>query len=758
MEMQNRQILLMFNKIIYRCSMKFIFYPFLALVFVVNILPQSLKGSVYEIDEKGDKMPLIGTNIFWQGTQIGTTTDENGFFNLKKPDNEPFHLVVSYIGYKPVDLDIPKDQDTIEIILSINRELQEVVITGTSLSKYIDQLDAKQTEVITTKELLKAACCNLSESFTTNASVDVQFQDAVTGAKQIQLLGLSGLYTQMLFENIPTLKGIGSTFGLGYVPGPWLTSISVSKGAASVVNGYESVTGQINLEYKKPDDQERFYFNAFQSTHLKTDLNANVAANLNDNLSTIFLAHYDFNQKALDDNGDMFRDQPNVKQINIINRWKYKTFKGYESQIGFQLLNEERVGGTLNDLHLNNEGSMIHPFRINIDTKRYEIFAKNGYVFDDDAYSSIGLILNAQWHKQNSLIGEKIYDGNQKTFYANLLFQTKDSEDINSLTIGGSFAYDRYDETFLTSKYKRIESRPGLFAEYTYSPGNLLTIVPGFRVDFHNLYGTFFTPRLHTKFTLDENTTIRASVGKGYRSVNIFSENLNYLASSRNFVIIDNPDYEEAWNYGLNMTRYFQVNEKDLRVTAEYYRTDFIKQTVVDIDSDIREVRFYNLNGKSYSNNYQIELAYQPLDRLDVDIAFRYTDVKTKYGEKLLSKPLTSVYKGLLTLSYATVDKDWLFDTSFLLNGNGRIPDTKQNPVEYQRAETFSAFVNLNVQVTRKISYFDIYIGAENLTNYKQKNPIIAASDPASEYFDASMIWGPVDGAKFYIGVRLSVL
>jgi outer membrane receptor for ferrienterochelin and colicins len=736
--------------------MKFIIYSLFALILSMSTAAQSLKGNVYELDDKGAKIPLIGTNVFWEGSQVGTTTDENGFFDLKKIETDHLHLVVSYIGYEPVDLEIPKDQDTIEIILSINRELKEVVVTGTSLSKFIDELDAKQTEIITSKELLKAACCNLSESFTTNASVDVQFQDAVTGAKQIQLLGLSGLYTQMLFENIPTLKGLGSTFGLGYVPGPWMTSISVSKGAASVVNGYESVTGQINLEYKKPDDLERYYFNAFQSSHYKTDLNANAATHLNDNLSTMILAHVDFNQKAMDDNGDTFKDQPNVKQFNFINRWKYQSFKGFESQFGVQVLNEERRGGQITNSHSNSVGD--NPYQINVDTKRYEVFAKNGYVFDDDAYKSIGLILNAQWHDQKSLVGLRQYNGNQKTFYANLLFENKSGDDVHTLTLGGSYAYDNYNESIDGKEFSRNESRPGIFAEYNYSPSNVLSIVPGARVDFHNLYGTFFTPRLHIKYNIDDNTTIRASAGKGFRSVNLFAENLNYLASSRNFVIINNPTYEEAWNYGLNLTRYFPINDRDLRISTEYYRTDFLKQTIVDIDSDIREVRFYDLEGKSFSNNYQIEMAYQPIERLDVSAALRYTDVKANYGDKLLIKPLSSKYKGLLTLSYSTEQSGWLFDSSFLLNGGGRIPSTKENPVEYQREDSFPAYLTVNAQVTKKIEMIDIYFGVENLTNYKQDNPIIASNDPFGEYFDASMIWGPIDGTKFYLGVRLSVL
>ncbi len=738
--------------------MKLIFYFLFALMISANTLAQSLTGIVYELNDKNEKVPLIGTNVFWQETQIGTTTDVNGVFMLRKVNEEPINLIISYIGYKPDTVSIPADQENIEIVLSVNRELQEVIVTGTSLSKFINELDAKQTEVITSKELLKAACCNLSESFTTNASVDIQFQDAVTGAKQIQLLGLSGLYTQMLFENIPTLKGLGSTFGLGYVPGPWMTSISVSKGAASVVNGYESITGQINLEYKKPDDLERYYFNAFQSSHFKTDLNANAATHLNENLSTMLLVHADLNQKAIDDNIDSFKDQPNVKQFNLVNRWKYQSFKGYESQFGIQILNEERRGGQMPDTYLGSIGNDGNRYEMNIDTKRYEVFAKTGYVFDDEAYTSVGLILNAQWHNQKSLVGLRQYNGDQKTFYANLLFQTKSDDDIHAVTLGGSFAFDKYVETIDGTNFNRNESRPGVFAEYTYSPTNVLTIVPGVRFDFHNLYGAFFTPRLHLKYNIDENTTLRASAGKGYRSINLFAENLNYLASSRQFVIIDKPQYEEAWNYGLNLTRYFPINDRDLRITAEYYRTDFLKQTVVDIDSDVREVRFYNLNGKSYSNNYQIELAYQLTDRFDVSAAYRYTDVKSNYGNQLLIKPLASKYKGLLTLSYATAESGWLFDSSFLINGDGRIPGTKENPAAYQRDESFPAYLTINAQITKKIEMLDIYLGVENLTNYKQDNPIIASDDPFGNYFDASMIWGPIDGTKFYLGVRLSVL
>jgi len=713
---------------------------------------QTLTGTVYEKDENQNEIPLVGTNIFWAGTEVGTTSDDAGKFTLRKVDGDSLKLVISYIGYRPANMLITEQMDSVKIILSINRELNEVVVTGTSLSKYIDQLDARPIEIITRKELLKAACCNLAESFTTNASVDIQFQDAVTGAKQIQLLGLAGIYTNIMFENIPTLKGVTNTFGLGYVPGPWMTAINVSKGAASVVNGYESITGQINIDYKKPDDIERYYFNLFQSSHFKTDLNANAAVQLSENLSTMLLAHTDFVTKTLDDNMDSFADQPEVKQFNFMNRWNYHSFTGYDSQFGVQIINENRNGGQVSGSH---SGEL---YAINIDTKRYELYAKNGFVFSDEPYTSLGLILNGQFQNQNSLFGLREYNSHLRSFYTNLLFETKTKDEIHAVTLGGSYVFDQYDEKFDGIDYFRKESRPGVFAEYNFSPTNRISIVPGARVDFHNLYGTLFTPRIHVKYGLDDNTTFRLSAGKGYRSVNLLAENLNYLASSREFVVNNNPTFEEGWNYGFNLTRYFSINNRDLRITADYYRTDFVKQTVVDIDSDVRQVRFYDLNGKSYSNNYQIELAYELFLRLDLAAAFRYSDVKTQYGDQLLTKPLASRYKALLTVSYATEDRDWLFDTSFLLNGDGRVPSTKENPVEYQRAETFSEFMNINAQITKKIDILDLYFGVENLTNFKQSNPIIASDDPFGEYFDASLVWGPIDGRKFYLGVRLSVL
>lgn len=731
--------------------MHFYRYFILLVCIAPSLFAQQLTGRVFEIDDHNHKVPLVAANVYWEGTTIGAATDAEGYFRIKKTGKDAANLIVSYIGYQPDTITVANNRDSVEIVLSLNRELQEVVVSAELSSKFYDELSALPIEVLTSKELLKAACCNLGESFTTNASVDVQYQDAVTGARQIQLLGLAGTYTQMLFENIPALTGLGSTFGLGFVPGPWISAISISKGSASVVNGYESITGQINIGYKSPTESERYYFNAFQSSHLKTDLNANVAYDFSDHLSTILLAHSNFTAKSFDDNGDSFADQPKTTQYNIMNRWQYVDHSGYEAQLGIQYLAETRNGGQLH------AGSNGQRYPIEVDSRHLEVSFKNGYVFNSEPYTSIGLQLNGHFHDQNSLFGIRDYDAIQNSFFAKLIFETATSDNIHKITMGGSYTFDQFRENLNTLEQFRKESRPGVFAEYTFSPDNLLSIVPGIRVDFHNLYGTFVTPRIHAKYSIDEHTTLRASAGKGYRSVHLLSDNLNYFASSRTFTIIDQPDYEEAWNYGFNLTRYFPIGDHELRITADFYRTDFVRQTVVDIDSDIRKVQFYLLNGDSYSNSYQIEAAYELFQGFEMTAAYRFTDVKATYNNKLLTKPLHSRYKVLTTFSYANDTRDWVVDASFLVNGPGRIPSTSANPVQYQRDDEYPSFVNINAQITKRFDLFELYIGAENLTDFRQLNPIIAADDPFGQYFDASMIWGPMEGRKFYAGIRITV-
>lgn len=721
-------------------------------------------SGIVKANSKDDESGLVGANVYWAGSQIGTVTDVNGEFVIPMVESTN-KLVVSYIGYKPDTLIITND--TYHEIVLQSDELKEVLVAGKKAGSHMSRIDAFTKVNITGAELCKAACCNLSESFETNASVDVSYADAATGAKQIQLLGLSGNYVQMMTENIPNFRGLSTLYGLSYIPGAWMSAIQISKGTSTVINGYEALTGQINVDYKKPENSEKFFVNMLANHTGRWENNVNGSIRLNDKWSTAVLAHYSQDQNSTDDNKDGFRDEPLLRQFNVMNRWSYNNHKGFTTQWVFKVLDENRKGGQMGFDGANsvdqNIGTPAQLYGISINTRRYEAFYKAGYVFDDD-YTSLALVSNYAYHEQNSFYGLKTYDAKQNSVYANLIFQSYIGNENNKYSAGISFQGDKYDEVLMVDftqddvrLLKRDELVPGAYFQYTYNMPERLTVIAGARVDFHDDYGVLFTPRLHLKYDLLPNTILRASAGKGYRTPNVLAENSYLLANSRQIYIADDLDQEEAWNYGANITQYINIGGKELSINAEYYRTDFQKQLIVDADQNVDAVYFYNLVGKSYANNFQLETKYELIRGLDVVAAWRVNDVKVTYNGDLLERPLISRTKGLVNLSYATRLKKWQFDFTTQFNGKGRIPSTIANPQEHQRSASFDPYQVINAQVTKYFRKWNVYVGAENIGNFRQDNPIIAGDDPFGEYFDNSLIWGPVMGRRFYMGLRFSI-
>lgn len=618
------------------------------------------------------------------------------------------------------------------------QNLQNVTITarraGTRRMKGPDN-----AVLINREELFKAACCNLGESFTTNPSVDVNYSDAATGAKQIRLLGLSGIYVQMLTENLPNFRGAAAPYALDYVPGPWMNSIQVSKGASSVRNGYESITGQIDVEYLKPDNDEGVTANLFGGSLGRLEANADANVHLDSKLSTEVLVHYqdDFGHHDMNDDG--FLDQPNVSQWNLQNRWKWKG-DSYMFHGGLSFVKEKREGGqthhTAPEVH--------HPYKIGVETDRYEGYMKHAFFIDQEHGTNIALMGNASMHLLDANYGEKHYSVNQKNVYAQLLFETNLAT-AHNLAAGLSVNYD-----YLTKDEK--ETTPGAYLQYTYNLNDKVVAMAGIRADHSSRYGTFVTPRFHLKITPNEVVSLRLSVGKGYRTVHALAENNNLLASGRKLVV-DDLEQERAWNYGLSSSFYIPLAGKTLKLNAEYYHTNFSQQAVIDYDTAPLEIRITNLDGKSYSNTVQVDATYPVVEGLELTAAWRWNDVKCTYGGELKEKPLTSRYKGLLTASYKTPLGLWQLDATLQLNGGGRMP----KPIDGLWGDRFKAYEQVSAQITRWFRHWSVYVGGENLTGFRQEQTIIHAEDPWSSSFDPTMVWGPVHGAMFYAGIRINI-
>ena len=734
--------------------MKYIFLIFFSLL----LYPVQAKVRGVVKDSAG--APLPGANVAWVNTKIFTVTAEDGSFSVDKPkDSET--LVISYIGFENDTIHVDSENVKLEIVLREGLSLGEVNVVRRRFGTTKLRSSAMNVDIISSAELSRAACCNLGESFVTNPSVDVSYSDAATGAKQIKLLGLSGTYVQMMTENIPNYRGAAAPYGLGYVPGPWMQSIQVSKGSSSVKNGYESITGQINVEFKKPQLPEADWVSAnlFASSTGRYEANADATLKLSKRWSTSLLAHYENATMAHDANHDGFADIPRVEQYNLWNRWAYMG-DHYVFQAGIKALSEWRNSGQVN--HGGNPGQEL--YKIGIDTRRYEAFTKNAYIFNKEKNTNLALILQGTFHNQDAVYGHKLYDVDQTNVYASLLFETEFSKQ-HSLSTGLSFNYDGYDQRYrLTNdvELSRIksfekESVPGAYVQYTYNLEDKLILMGGIRGDYSSMHGFFVTPRAHVKYNPNEFVNFRLSAGKGYRTNHVLAENNYLLASSRKVKIAGDLDQEEAWNYGASISSYIPLFGKTLNLNAEYYYTDFLKQVVVDMDTDPHEIAFYNLNGRSYSHVFQVEANYPLFKGFTLTAAYRFTDAKTTYNGELKERPLTSRYKGLVTASYKTPLEIWQFDATLQLNGGGRMPSRYilEDGTPSWSAR-YGSFEQLSVQITRYFRRWSIYVGGENLTNFKQKNPIIDAANPWGENFDSTMIWGPVHGAKAYIGIRFN--
>ncbi len=716
---------------------------------------QTFSGKVVEWDE-GMKMemPLIGANIYWLNTTNGSTTNDKGDFQLSLSSTLPAKLVVSFVGYKN-DTILVSDNSFQKVILKKSVELKEVEVAVRQNSTLISTINPINTEKVTEKELLKAACCNLSESFETNPTVSVAYKDAVTGAKEIQLLGLAGVYSQLLTENIPNMRGIAGIYGLTFIPGPWMEGIQITKGSGSVLNGYESTTGQINVEFKKPNNKKvpKFYLNLFGEENGNTEVNTFYKRELNPKWSTILMAHGNYMKSTIDGNGDGFYDVPQSKQINLYNRWQYHSGSNVESQIGLKYIYDAREGGQISS----NPLSQLSRYITNIVNKRAEVFGKLGFVFPEKPYKSVGNIFQATIHDLQSQIGLKSYNAMEKDLYYEGIYQNMIGSTDHQYKTGVSFLYEKLNENYNAASSSNEQIVPGVFAEYTYSYLEKFKLIAGARADYHNSYNWFFTPRLHGKYNFTPDFIFKFSAGKSFRVPYAIADNISVLASSKQLVFTEKIRPEEAWNYGVNFTKRWEIDHREGSLGIDVYRTNFINQLVVDQYSDSSSIQFYNLTGRSYSNSIQLTFNQDLTDNIGLRLAYKTDEVKTSYQGVTEQKPLVARNRALANVFYNSDHHHWKFDYTVVWEGKKKLANTGTD-VEFGKPASESPdFFVMHFQVTKEFKRFELYGGAENLLDFRQEHPIINPKNPFSNSFDATQVWGPIEGRRIYFGLRFSI-
>ena len=754
-------------------------FLFLLLTLLCSLQSQPLVGKVLQINENGDTMAVANAAAQWLHTSIGAHTDADGKFSLPRTRTDT--LVISFPTFLPDTVVIPPGQTGLTFFLNTAHNLNEVSIVARDGS-YIS-VQPIYTQVIGTEGLRRAACCNLAESFESSVAIDSEFPDAVSGARQISMLGLAGTYTQILLENVPYIRMLAHQFGLGFVPGSWMESISLSKGTSSVVNGFEAITGQINIDYKKPETNlEKFFMNAYFNSMGKGELamNTRIPVGKDEKVSTNFLVFLADQFLKTDMNHDGFMDAPRSRQVNVMNRWDYKS-SVVEGRTMVDFVWDNRFGGQMG---FNPNGIMpaILIYGFTADNKRVDFITKNGFLLNGE-HESIGTIVSFTGHWLDTWYGNgAVYNGDQYSVYANILYSNKFGAGENhKLTAGASFQYDCLNELYHDGLdmlyYYRPHHHdliPGVFAEYAYIIDPKLVVTAGMRLDYNRVRDRhesliwihdsqlFWTPRVHAKWQVTKDLSLRASVGKGYRNAHFFAENQSLLLSSRTIHFDGFERPEEAWNAGASVVWQFNMPGGKASLAVDYFYTYFTQQMIVDLDQDVHAVHYYALNGeyngynnRSRSHSAQIELTLKPLQRFEILLAYRYNDVRYMRQGVMRQKDMMSPHKALVNLNYSTPYDKWKFNINCQVFGPMPLPNTHDNPIQYQRPDVSKPYCILNAQITKKFRRWEIYVGGENLLNVKQKDPIVQAENPFGEYFDATMVYMPITGIMGYVGVRV---
>ncbi|MDR0687401.1 MAG: TonB-dependent receptor [Prevotellaceae bacterium] len=736
-------------------------FVLLALAISAGAGAANIHGVVLGVDGKGAAEPLVGASVYWLGATGGVTTDNQGMF-LTARSAASSKLVVTLFGYRADTIAVGSTVEHMEVRLAVSDYSLDVVeVYGQQKGTSISRVKAITTEMISSAGLTKLACCNLAESFENSATVTVGFSDAVSGTKQIRMLGLAGAYTQMLDESRPVMRGLAATYGLSYTPGSWMESVQISKGTSSVLNGYDAITGQINVEHRKPTSPDRLFVNAYLNSDYRGELNVAWASQPAPALHNVLLLHASGDPQMVDANGDGFADQPQAQQINVADRWLYTFGSGAMLRAGVRFLAEDRQGGQVS-FDRKADRSDTLKYGSYIANRSLNAYAKLGIPFGSGQRSSAALVADYALHEQKSFFGQKIYNGTEHSAYLNGLLQLELGL-RHSATFGLGLRGDFYEEEYsfgaksvanLSYLLHENELVGGAFGEYTFSIEKKVTAIAGLRVDQNSLYGTLVTPRVHIKYDLTETLAARASAGRGLRSPTVIADNIWMMASQRDIVAKEKPKMEDAWTYGLSLIKYIRVdNQEKATVSMDFFHTSFASQLIADQEVSGNQIWVYNLNGTSYANTYQVDVNVEPVERLGIYATFRYSDTKVQLREVgFARKPLVDRFKGLLNVSYATKFNKWMFDVTAQINGQSRLPNSRHVPGV---TDGYSpAYPMFYAQVTKRYRALEVYLGCENIANYMQSNPIISAANPSSSDFNASVVWGPLMGRKFYAGLR----
>lgn len=743
--------------------MKKILFTFTGLFAWAFATTAQIEGFVFEVVE-GKQVPIENASVFFKNSKMGTTTCDAGTFYFKLPKDLPDTLIIRVFGYHPDTIPVAKNEWrlNLQIQLFSSNLLEEVVIKQKRANSTISRVDPRSTEYLSAGELKKAACCNLSESFETNATVDVNLTDGISGAKKIAMLGLDGAYTQIQFENIPILQNLEQPYGLLSIPGTWINGIQITKGSGTVVNGYESMAGLINLEYHQPDDTDLLFLNGYASSQGRAELNVQAATKINEKWSAALFVHGNTAYLEYDRNDDGFRDIPVGEELAIFNRWKYKG-DDFIAQFAVKGNLSEKNAGQLG-YNRNDQWGYNPIYGVGIINKHLSMYAKTGWTFKDSPWRSVGVVYNFKHHELDAVFGRRYFNGQEQKGYVNVMYEDILGSTMHVIKTGASLMYNDLNQSLRDSLtygdfqqgINRTEIVPGVYGEYTYT-GLRSTAVAGLRYDQHNMYGGQLSPRFNWKYSLTEKQDFRFTIGRGFRVPNYITDNFALLATNVPWVVQGELTPEISWNIGASWLYDFKMFNRKAVISADVYRTQFENQIIADRDEDPTKIIFTNLNGTSFSNVFQIDFRFEPIKNFEIKSAYKFLDVKATMGGELMQRMMIPQHRGFVNAAYTTRNNRWEFDLTASVFSAKRLAPVVLPDGNVSTNNRGEAVPMLSGQITHKFKKFEVYLGGENLLDYRIKDALVDPSNPFGEYFDATRVWAPIAGVNIYAGFRFSL-
>ena len=726
-----------------------------------------------------ENLPYV--NIYIQNTKLGTSSNEDGYYQIKNIPSGTYKIVVSSLGYKTKTTEITFNKNENEKIIQnfslvSDNSLDEIVVSG-NLRPVSKSASSVSVDVYSKSFFKKNPTPSIFESLQNVNGVRPQLNCNVCNTGDIHINGLEGPYTFVLIDGMPIVSGLSTVYGLTGIPQALIQRVEVVKGPASTLYGSEAVGGIINIITKKPSNSPMLFVDSFSSSWEEINTDIGFKYNVSKKIQGLLGINYFNYQNIIDNNNDNFTDLTLQNRISIFNKLNIERRNNKLFTVAFRYVYEDRWGGETNWNKSFRGTDLV--YGESIYTSRWETFG----TYELPTTENIRLQFSANGHHQDSFYGTDSYKADQLIAFGQLIYNKKIKKK-HDLLFGIAYRYTTYDDnTFATSESDGETNKPsvihlpGVFLQDEISLTKEHKLLIGARYDYNSLHGTIFSPRVNYKWNSKNNKNIlRFSIGNGFRVANIFTEDHAALSGAREVVFEGKLSPEKSWNTNVNFVKKISINNTLISLDASGFYTHFNNRILPDYETDPNKIIYANLNGFSVSKGLSLNSDISFPLGLTMNIGATLMDVSINENNIKKRQLLTESFSGVWSISYNLKKSRIKIDYTGNLYGPMKLPLLSE--LDPRRGES-PWFSIQNIQITKNIgTSWEMYGGIKNILNFTPANNSIARSfdpfdsgvdfnsngeaiattnNPYALTFDPSYVYASNQGIRGFLGLRYTI-